>query len=143
MLVRAASPPGAEGRVFGIVSTGYSSIAVDLNYDYRFRRMNEAIKKVMGSAPSPADIINGEVTIDNIEGPHQLRDLLLHGRDLRNARHMVQTYTSKDPTPTELQQKYIDHSLRSERNRTIAWIAISTRAHASGCFPRVMCWAVR
>ena len=56
---------------------------------------------------------------------HRRKDtsLLLHGRDLRNARHMVQTYTSKDPTPTELQQKYIDHSLRSERNRTIAWVA--------------------
>ena len=56
---------------------------------------------------------------------HRRKDtsLLLYGRDLRNARHMVQTYTSKDPIPTELQQKYIDHSLRNERNRTIAWIA--------------------
>jgi WD40 repeat protein len=55
---------------------------------------------------------------------HRKKDtsLLLRGRDLRNARHMVQTYTSKDPTPTELQQKYIDHSQRTERNRTIAWI---------------------
>ncbi|HSK66371.1 MAG TPA: TIR domain-containing protein, partial [Anaerolineales bacterium] len=56
---------------------------------------------------------------------HRRKDtsLLLYGRDLRNARHMVQTYTSKDPIPTDLQQKYIDHSLRNERNRTIAWIA--------------------
>jgi WD40 repeat protein len=56
---------------------------------------------------------------------HRRKDtsLLLHGRDLRNARHMLQTYTSKDPTPTELQQKYIDHSLRNERNRTVAWVA--------------------
>jgi WD40 repeat protein len=56
---------------------------------------------------------------------HRKKDtsLLLRGRDLRNAGRMMQTYTSKDPTPTELQQKYIDHSLRYERNRTIAWIA--------------------
>ena len=55
---------------------------------------------------------------------HRKKDtsLLLRGRDLRNARHMFQTYTSKDPTPTELQQKYIEYSRRTERNRTIAWI---------------------
>src|SRR5215212_11581716 len=53
---------------------------------------------------------------------HRRKDpsLLLRGRDLRNATHMVQTYTSKDPTPTELQQKYIDYSRRIERNRTFA-----------------------
>ena len=33
------------------------------------------------------------------------------------------TYTAKDPTPTELQLKYVDHSRKTERNRTIAWIA--------------------
>lgn len=56
---------------------------------------------------------------------HRRKDpsLLLHGRDLRNAQRMMQTYTSKDPTPTELQQKYIDHSGKTERNRTIAWMA--------------------
>jgi len=56
---------------------------------------------------------------------HRRKDvsLLLRGRDLRNAQHMLQTYTSKDPIPTELQRKYIDHSVRTERNRTIAWIA--------------------
>jgi len=56
---------------------------------------------------------------------HRKKDvsLLLRGRDLRNAQHMVQTYTSKDPIPTELQLKYVDHSRKTERNRTIAWIA--------------------
>src|SRR6266540_1513833 len=56
---------------------------------------------------------------------HRNKDvsLLLRGRDLRNAIHMVETYTSKDPTPTELQLKYIEHSRQTERNRTIAWIA--------------------
>src|SRR6266540_3882634 len=53
---------------------------------------------------------------------HRKKDisLLLRGRDLRNAQHMVETYTSKDPTPTELQRKYIDHSLKTERNRNLA-----------------------
>jgi WD40 repeat protein len=36
---------------------------------------------------------------------------------------MLQTYTTKDPIPTELQRKYIEHSRRTERNRTFAWIA--------------------
>jgi WD40 repeat protein len=56
---------------------------------------------------------------------HRKKDpsLLLRGRDLRNARHMIATATSKDPIPTELQQKFIQYSLQSERNRTIAWIA--------------------
>ena len=56
---------------------------------------------------------------------HRKKDvsLLLRGRDLRNAEHMLQTYTSKDPIPTDLQRKYIDHSKRTERGRTFAWIA--------------------
>ena len=56
---------------------------------------------------------------------HRKKDvsLLLRGRDLRNAQHMVATATAKDPTPTDLQKTYILYSRRSERNRTIAWIA--------------------
>jgi VWFA-related protein len=59
-----------ENDLVGIVSTGYSSIAVDLNYDYEHRRMNEAIKKVMGSALTPSEIINGAQMSD---GPAGLR----------------------------------------------------------------------
>jgi len=56
---------------------------------------------------------------------HRKKDpsLLLHGRDLRNARHMVATATSKDPIPTELQITFILHSQKNDRNRTIAWIS--------------------
>lgn len=56
---------------------------------------------------------------------HRKKDpsLLLRGRDLRNARHMLATATSKDPIPTDLQKTYILYSARNERNRTIAWIA--------------------
>ena len=55
---------------------------------------------------------------------HRKKDasLLLRGRDLRNARHMLQTYTSKDPIPTELQRKYIEFSKRTERTRNIVFV---------------------
>lgn len=54
---------------------------------------------------------------------HRRKDpsLLLRGRDLRNARHMLATATSKDPVPTELQQKFIQYSSQSERNRIITF----------------------
>jgi WD40 repeat protein len=56
---------------------------------------------------------------------HRKKDvsLLLRGRDLRNAEHMLGTYTAKDPIPTDLQRKYIENSRRTERNRTIALLA--------------------
>ncbi len=56
---------------------------------------------------------------------HRRKDasLLLRGRDLRNAGDMVRTSTSKDPIPTELQLKYIEHSRQTERNRNLAWFA--------------------
>lgn len=56
---------------------------------------------------------------------HRKKDvsLLLRGKDLRNAEEMYKTYTAKDPIPTDLQKKYIEHSRISERNRTFAWIA--------------------
>src|SRR6266545_2997002 len=56
---------------------------------------------------------------------HRKKDisLLLRGRDLRNARRMVATATAKDPRTTELQQAFILHSQKSERNRTLAWIS--------------------
>jgi WD40 repeat protein len=55
---------------------------------------------------------------------HRRKDpsLLLRGRDLRNARRMLATATSKDPIPTELQQKFIQYSQQSERNRMITFI---------------------
>lgn len=56
---------------------------------------------------------------------HRKKDvsLLLRGRDLRNARQMIATATSKDPRPTDLQRTFIQHSQRSERNRLTAWVA--------------------
>jgi VWFA-related protein len=59
-----------EGDLIGYVSTGYSSIATDLSYDYKFKRFNEAIDKVMGSAMSTQEIITANNTV---EGPAGLR----------------------------------------------------------------------
>src|SRR5215216_3390888 len=55
---------------------------------------------------------------------HRRKDpsLLLRGRDLRNARHMIATATAKDPIPTDLQKTFIDYSQRSERNRMITFL---------------------
>ncbi len=46
-----------EGDMFGVVSTGTSSIAIDLTYDKK--RMDEAIKKITGSALKPSELIEG------------------------------------------------------------------------------------
>ena len=40
-----------DNDLVGFVSTGTSSIEIDPAYDYGHRRFNEAIEKVMGSAP--------------------------------------------------------------------------------------------
>src|SRR5215213_461171 len=56
---------------------------------------------------------------------HRRKDpsLLLRGRDLRNARHMIATATAKDPIPTDLQKSFIEYSLRNERSRTVTFFA--------------------
>jgi len=46
-----------DGDLVGLVSTGYSSIEVDLGYDHGHARFTRAIDKVMGSAPDPRDVI--------------------------------------------------------------------------------------
>ena len=57
-----------EGDLIGIVSTGYSSIEVDLTYDVKKKRLNEAIERVSGSALSPQEIINASQTADGPSG---------------------------------------------------------------------------
>jgi VWFA-related protein len=59
-----------DNDLIGIVSSGYSSIQIDLVYDYEHKRMNEAIEQTMGSAMSPDDIIEASRTA---EGPVGLR----------------------------------------------------------------------
>ena len=46
-----------EGDMFGIVSSGPSSIAIDMTYDRK--RLDEAIKKMTGGELKPSEIING------------------------------------------------------------------------------------
>ena len=57
-----------DGDMFGIVSSGPSSIAVDMTYDKN--RLEEAIKKIAGSELKPTDIINGP---SGAEGPSEVR----------------------------------------------------------------------
>ena len=57
-----------EGDMFGIVSTGPSSISVDMTYDVK--RLDEAINKISGSGLKPPDIIE---TPDGSQGPPEVR----------------------------------------------------------------------
>ena len=57
-----------DGDMFGIVSSGPSSIAIDMTYDKS--RLDEAIKKITGNELKPTDIINGP---SGAEGPSEVR----------------------------------------------------------------------
>jgi VWFA-related protein len=57
-----------DGDMFGIVSSGPSSIAIDMTYDRT--RLEEAIKKIAGNELAPTDIINGPSGAD---GPSEVR----------------------------------------------------------------------
>jgi VWFA-related protein len=57
-----------DGDMFGIVSTGPSSLAVDLTYDRQV--LDAAIKKISGNGLRPNDIIEGAETS---EGPSEVR----------------------------------------------------------------------
>jgi len=57
-----------EGDMFGIVSSGPSSIAVDMTYDKN--RLQEAISKIAGNELKPTEIINGA---SGAEGPSEVR----------------------------------------------------------------------
>jgi VWFA-related protein len=57
-----------EGDMFGIVSTGPSSLAIDLTYDRR--RLDEAMKKISGNGLRPNDIISAP---EGAEGPSEVR----------------------------------------------------------------------
>jgi len=57
-----------EGDMFGIVSTGTSSISVEMTYDRR--RLDEAIKKMTGGELKPSEIIEGP---SGGQGPTEVR----------------------------------------------------------------------
>ena len=57
-----------EGDMFGIVSTGPSSLAIDLTYDRKI--LTESIKKITGNGLKPSDIIQGQ---DGPQGPTEVR----------------------------------------------------------------------
>ena len=57
-----------DGDMFGIVSTGPSSLAIDLTYDRQV--LDAAIKKITGNGLRPNDIIEGA---ESSEGPSEVR----------------------------------------------------------------------
>src|SRR5215831_14557129 len=57
-----------EGDLFGVVSSGYSSIAIDMTYDRR--RLSEAASKMQGAGLPPNDVIG---TPDGTQGPPEVR----------------------------------------------------------------------
>jgi VWFA-related protein len=59
-----------ERDLVALVSTGFSGIATGLTYDYGHARLNEAIGRVMGSADTPADILD---LPESSEGVSKLR----------------------------------------------------------------------
>lgn len=57
-----------EGDMFGIVSTGPSSLAIDLTYDRK--RLDQAIERISGAGLSPKDILD---TPEGSQGPPEVR----------------------------------------------------------------------
>jgi VWFA-related protein len=57
-----------EGDMFGIVSTGPSSLSIDLTYDRK--RLDQAIQKITGSGLAPKDILD---VPEGAEGPPEVR----------------------------------------------------------------------
>jgi VWFA-related protein len=57
-----------DGDLFGIVSSGPSSIAVQMTYDRR--RLDQAIDRIVGSELKPSEIINA---MSGVEGPTEVR----------------------------------------------------------------------
>jgi VWFA-related protein len=57
-----------QDDLFGIVSTGPSSLAIDMTYDHK--RLDEAINKISGNGLKPDEIID---TPDGSQGPPEIR----------------------------------------------------------------------
>lgn len=57
-----------EGDMFAVLSTGPSSLAIDLTYDRK--RLDEAIKKITGAGLRPQEILEGG---EGQEGPPEVR----------------------------------------------------------------------
>src|SRR5262245_39178709 len=84
-----------EGDMFGIVSTGTSSLSIQLTYDRQV--LDDAIKRITGGGLKPADIVTG---MQSSQGPTELRyrahvafstayDLMKNLEQLKNRRKAV------------------------------------------------------
>lgn len=68
VLKRIASSLIHDGDLFGVVSTGPSSIAIDMTYDRT--RLDDAIKKVSGAGLKPEEIMRAP---EGSQGPSEIR----------------------------------------------------------------------
>jgi VWFA-related protein len=68
LMTRIAAELIHEGDLFGIVSSGHSSIAIDMTYDRK--RLDEAMRKIMGGGLMPSEVIG---TPDGAQGPPEVR----------------------------------------------------------------------
>src|SRR4029079_12525271 len=57
-----------EGDMFGIVSTGPSSLAIELTYDRK--RLDEAIRKIAGNGLKPSEILD---VPEGADGPPEVK----------------------------------------------------------------------
>jgi VWFA-related protein len=84
-----------DGDMFGIVSTGTSSLSIQLTYDRQV--LDDAIKRITGGGLKPADIVTG---MQSSQGPTELRhrahvafstayDLMKNLEQLKNRRKAV------------------------------------------------------
>jgi VWFA-related protein len=83
-----------DNDLVGFVSSGYSSIATDIQYDYEHRRFNEAIKKTMGGGQTTDEIIKSPDSQDGPSGTRYLarvafstaNDILVKAANIKNRR---------------------------------------------------------
>jgi len=84
-----------EGDMFGIVTTGTSSLSIQLTYDRKV--LEDAVQRITGGGMKPADIVNG---MQGAQGPTELRyrahvtfstayDLMKNLEQLKNRRKAV------------------------------------------------------
>ena len=106
-----------EGDLFGIVSSGPSSIAVDMTYDRK--RFDEAINRMTGSGLKPSEIIQMS-TGPSSQGPAEvrynahvafstMRDALDNLEKVKNRRKAL-IWVSEDRKSTRLNSSHIQKS---------------------------------
>ena len=104
-----------DGDMFGIVSTGPSSLAIDMTYDRK--RLDQAIEKISGAGLSPKDILDSRRQSGAAGSPLSRARRVLDG-----LRHHGQPRAGAQPAQGVhlCQQRLRLQSVRGERQRAAA-----------------------